>query len=67
VTQPAVSRTVTDHDQFFKVLLREFIAEFFLLFFPDWAKRFDFTRVEWLDKELGLEEPTIDAGQDPIR
>jgi hypothetical protein len=48
---------MADHDQFFKVLLREFIGEFFELFFPDWAKRFDFASVEWLDKELFLDPP----------
>ncbi len=43
---------MTDHDQRFKALLQEFLAEFFELFFPNWAKQFDFSRVEWLDKEL---------------
>lgn len=40
------------HDPRFKRLLQEFFAEFFWLFFPDWAERFDFDSVEWLDKEL---------------
>ena len=40
------------HDPRFKRLLREFFAEFFWLFFPDWAARFDFSQIEWLDKEL---------------
>ncbi|HET6879848.1 MAG TPA: DUF4351 domain-containing protein [Pirellulales bacterium] len=40
------------HDQRFKRLLEEFFAEFFWLFFPTWAERFDFERVDWLDKEL---------------
>jgi hypothetical protein len=40
------------HDQRFKKLLREFFAEFFWLFFPEWAARFDFSSVEWLDKEI---------------
>jgi hypothetical protein len=35
-----------DHDQRFKTLLREFFRELFLLFFPQWAKRFDFSQVE---------------------
>lgn len=46
-----------DHDQRFKVLLREFFAEFLRLFFPEWAERFDFSRVEWLDKEVFLDPP----------
>src|SRR5947209_20187493 len=40
------------HDPRFKRLLQEFFAEFFWLFFPDWACRFDFGRLEWLDKEI---------------
>lgn len=40
------------HDPRFKRLLREFFEEFFWLFFPTWAKRFDFSKAEWLDKEL---------------
>ncbi len=40
------------HDPRFKRLLHEFFAEFFWLFFPDWAERFDFNSIEWLDKEL---------------
>lgn len=40
------------HDPRFKRLLQEFFAEFFWLFFPKWAERFDFNSVEWLDKEL---------------
>lgn len=40
------------HDPRFKRLLQEFFAEFFWLFFPNLAERFDFDSVEWLDKEL---------------
>ena len=40
------------HDPRFKKLLQEFFAEFFWLFFPDWAARFDFGQIDWLDKEL---------------
>ena len=40
------------HDPRFKKLLQEFFAEFFWLFFPAWAARFNFGRVEWLDKEI---------------
>ena len=32
--------------------MQEFFAEFFWLFFPNWAARFDFRSVEWLDKEI---------------
>jgi hypothetical protein len=37
---------VSDHDQRFKVLLKEFFAEFLTLFFPQQAARFDFGRLE---------------------
>jgi hypothetical protein len=46
-----------DNDQRFKTLLQEFFAEFFLLFFPHLAARFDFAQVEWLDKELFADPP----------
>jgi hypothetical protein len=46
-----------DHDQRLKVLLREFLPEFFALFFPDWAGRFDFTGAEFLDQEAFLDPP----------
>lgn len=46
-----------DHDQYFKVLLKAFFREFFSLFFPPWVDRIDFTRVEWLDKEVFVEPP----------
>lgn len=40
------------HDARFKRLLQEFFADFFRLFFPTWAARFDFSKVAWLDKEI---------------
>ncbi len=46
-----------DHDQRFKTLIREFFDWFLELFFEPWAKRFDFTQVEWLDKELYPDPP----------
>jgi len=46
-----------DHDQRLKILIREFLREFFALFFPLWVERFDFTTVEWLDKEVFLDPP----------
>src|SRR5436190_15598566 len=46
-----------DHDQRLKVLLKEFFEHFFLCFFPTWAERFDFTAIDWLDKELFLAPP----------
>jgi hypothetical protein len=46
-----------DHDQRLKVLLKEFFEQFFRCFFPEWAARFDFTDVTWLDKELFLAPP----------
>ena len=35
---------MVDHDQRFKSLLKAFFAEFFQMFFPAWADRFDFSR-----------------------
>jgi hypothetical protein len=46
-----------DHDQRFKVLLKAFFAEFFQVFFPAWADRFDFSRVDWLEQEVFTDPP----------
>jgi hypothetical protein len=46
-----------DHDQRFKILLQEFILEFMWLFFPEWAAKLDFTKIEWLGQELQLNPP----------
>jgi Domain of unknown function (DUF4351) len=46
-----------DHDQRLKVLLKEFIQQFFLCFFPAWATRLDFTDLTWQDKEVFLAPP----------
>jgi hypothetical protein len=46
-----------DHDQRLKVLLKEFFEQFFQCFFPEWAKRFDFSDMTWLDKEVFLAPP----------
>jgi hypothetical protein len=48
---------IPDHDQRLKVLLKEFFEAFFLCFFPAWAARFDFSAVDWMDKELFLAPP----------
>ncbi len=45
------------HDQRFKTLLKEFFAEFIQLFFANWADRFDFSHVEWLEQEAFLDPP----------
>jgi len=42
-----------DHDQRLKTLLREF----FELFFPERAARFDFTRIEFLTQEILSDPP----------
>ncbi|MBI1917073.1 MAG: DUF4351 domain-containing protein [Planctomycetes bacterium] len=47
-----------DHDQRFKILLREFFREFFELFFPKYAALFDFSPIEWIDKEVFTDPPT---------
>jgi hypothetical protein len=41
-----------DHDQRFKAMIREFFPDFMQLFFPEWAKCFDLSSAEWLDKEM---------------
>lgn len=46
-----------DHDQRFKVLLKEFFAEFFGLFFPELADHLDFDTVDWLDQEVFADPP----------
>ena len=46
-----------DHDQRLKVLLKEFFEAFFLCFFHEWAARFEFVNIDWLDKELFLAPP----------
>jgi hypothetical protein len=46
-----------DHDQRLKVLLKEFFEQFFQCFFPEWAQRFDFSDLTWLDKEVFLAPP----------
>ena len=47
-----------DHDQRFKNLLLEFFRDFFRLFFPAWAERFDFDRITWLMQEVFPDPPT---------
>lgn len=46
-----------DHDQRFKILIKTFFREFLLLFFLEWAERFDVAQVEWLDKEIFADPP----------
>ena len=53
----ATPNEMDDHDQRFKTLLREFLPEFFTLFFSDWAPRFDFAGTEWLEQEAFLDPP----------
>jgi hypothetical protein len=48
---------MVDHDQRFKSLLKAFFAEFFQVFFPAWAERFDFSRVVWLEHEVFTDPP----------
>lgn len=50
-------REFADHDQRFKTLLEEFVAEFFELFWPDRARLFDFSQIEWLRQEMFPDPP----------
>ena len=52
---------MAEHDQRFKVLLREFLPDFLRLFFPERAELFDLEHVEWLDKELFVDPPQGDV------
>ena len=49
-----------EHDQFFKTLLRAFLAEFLDLFFPDIKARLRLDAVKWWDKEQWL---NLDLGE----
>src|SRR5258708_37634466 len=46
-----------DHDQRFKVLLKEFLPEFLGLFFPALEAKFDFSTIEWLFQEAYFDPP----------
>ena len=41
----------------FKEVIREFFPDFLRLFFADYAAKFDFSHIEWLDKELFATPP----------
>ena len=47
----------SDHDQRLKILLKEFLSDFFHLFFPDWAEVLDFRKVTWLEQEVFPDPP----------
>jgi hypothetical protein len=51
-----------DHDQRFKLLIHEFFGEFLELFFPVQAARFDFSGIQWLDKEVFADPPKGERG-----
>jgi hypothetical protein len=48
---------MADHDQIFKQLLQTFFAEFIRLFFAEWADRFDFSKVDFLQGEMFTDVP----------
>jgi hypothetical protein len=54
---------VPDHDQRFKNLLHEFFESFVRLVVPDWADRFDYGSVEWLEQELFTDPPQGKKGE----
>ena len=49
-----------DHDQRFKALLHEFLADFLRLAVPEWADRFDTSAAEWLEQEVFPDPPSGD-------
>lgn len=62
-----------DHDQRFKVIVREFHSEFAALFVPHLVDRADLAALHWLDKEVFLDPPqgrrrVLDlVGEAPLR
>ena len=48
---------LTDHDQLFKEVIREFFPDFLRLFLPEQAAPFDLSKVTWRDKELFADPP----------
>ena len=50
-------REMTDHDQRFKEMLREFVAEFLALFFPALAARLLAREADWRPGELFANPP----------
>src|SRR5437588_7415774 len=48
---------VVGHDERFKLILREFLREFFELFLPDLAGQLDFAAAVWLQQELITDPP----------
>jgi hypothetical protein len=54
---PPLPEPPQDHDQRFKLLLRQYIDQFFVLFLPEQARLFDFTGVEWLETEAFPDPP----------
>jgi hypothetical protein len=52
---------MTEHDQRFKELLKQFLPEFLHLFFPEQANLFDLGQVEWEDKEIFANPPHGDV------
>jgi len=47
-----------NHDERFKVLLREFLREFFELFLPELVSQLDFANAVWLQQELIADPPS---------
>ena len=41
-----------DHDQFFKLMMRLFLRDFFEVFYPEWLGRFRFEEAEWIEQEI---------------
>src|SRR5580658_334349 len=52
-----MTASTSDHDQRLKVLLKEFFEQFFQCLISNWADRFDFSDITWLDKEVFLAPP----------
>jgi hypothetical protein len=56
--KPKEKRDIEDHDQRFKLMLREFFEDFLRLFLPKCAEFFEFSEINWLDKELFTDPPS---------
>lgn len=57
MNQTELPKPITSHDRIFKEFLHRFLPDFLRLFFPQEAKRLDFSTLVFLDKELIINLP----------
>jgi hypothetical protein len=49
-----------DHDQFFKLMMRLFLRDFFEVFYPEWLGRLRFEEAEWRKTRGGYPRQNAD-------